>query len=179
MRIISGSYKGILINPPKGLPVRPTTDRAKESLFNIIENNFTISNITVLDLFSGTGNISYEFVSRGAAQVTAVDIDAKCVSFIKQTKDKHQFNSLNVQKSDAFGFIKRAATSYDIIFADAPYANKQISQIPFLIAEHKLLNNNGWLIVEHENLLDLAHINTFVNKRVYGQSCFSFFKPVD
>lgn len=179
MRIISGSYKGILINPPKGLPVRPTTDRAKESLFNIIENNFTINNLTALDLFSGTGNMSYEFVSRGATQVTAVDIDEKCVAFIKQMKEKHQFGALNVYKSDAFGFMKRANTTYDIIFADAPYANKQINQIPLLVAEHNLLNNNGWLIVEHESMLDLDHINTFVNKRVYGQSCFSFFKRVD
>lgn len=175
MRIISGSLKGILITPPKGLPVRPTTDRAKESLFNIIENNFHMDELDVLDLFSGTGNISYEFASRGAQKITAVDLNFKCVEFIKSMKQKHVLSNLDVQKKDAFTFLKSALTPYDIIFADAPYAHRDINQIPKLVAERKLLNPNGWLIVEHENTLDLDKEPNFLNKRVYGQSCFSFF----
>jgi 16S rRNA (guanine(966)-N(2))-methyltransferase RsmD len=175
VRIISGSLKGILITPPKGLPVRPTTDRAKESLFNIIENNFHMDELDVLDLFSGTGNISYEFASRGAQKITAVDLNFKCVEFIKSMKQKHALSNLDVQKKDAFTFLKSALTPYDIIFADAPYAHRDINQIPKLVAERKLLNPNGWLIVEHENTLDLDKEPNFLNKRVYGQSCFSFF----
>jgi 16S rRNA (guanine(966)-N(2))-methyltransferase RsmD len=175
VRIISGNLKGILITPPKGLPVRPTTDRAKESLFNIIENNFNIDELTVLDLFSGTGNISYEFASRGAQKITAVDLSFKCVEFIKSMKQKHDLNNLDILKKDAFTFLKSALTKFDIIFTDAPYAHREINQIPKLVAERKLLHDNGWLIVEHENTLDLDNEPNFTHKRIYGQSCFSFF----
>jgi 16S rRNA (guanine966-N2)-methyltransferase len=178
VRIISGEHKGILINPPKGLPVRPTTDRAKESLFNILENNFDIDTLTVLDIFSGTGNIAYEFASRGAVKITAVDINEKCVQFIKSTKDKNRFEFLQVFKKDAFAFLKSAPEKYDIIFADAPYAHKQIIEIPRIVNDKKLLNEKGWLIVEHESLLDLDQEPGFFDKRVYGQSAFSFFKAV-
>lgn len=178
MRIISGSLKGILIQPPKGLPVRPTTDRAKESLFNILENQLNIEQLNVLDIFSGTGNISYEFASRGAGAITAVDLNFKCVEFIKSMKQKHGLTALEVIKKDAFLFLKSTPLTYDIIFADAPYAHRDINQIPEIIASRKLLNEDGLLIVEHENTLDLSHQPGFVNKRIYGQSCFSFFKPV-
>ncbi|MBP9186842.1 MAG: RsmD family RNA methyltransferase [Bacteroidia bacterium] len=179
MRIISGDLRGILIAPPKGLPVRPTTDRAKESLFNIIDNNFNITDLNVLDIFSGTGNISYEFASRGAQKITAVDLNFKCTEFIKLMKQKHQLKNIDVVKKDAFTFLKSTLTTYDIIFADAPYAHKDIIQIPKLVAERKLLNPKGWLIVEHENVLDLDTEPNFLNKRVYGQSCFSFFSAAD
>lgn len=178
MRIISGEHKGILINPPKGLPVRPTTDRAKESLFNILENNFDIETLTVLDIFSGTGNIAYEFASRGATKITAVDINDKCVQFIKSVKEKNRFTALQVFKKDAFAFLKSAPETYDIIFADAPYAHKQIIEIPRIVNDKKLLKAGGWLIVEHESLLDLDTEPGFFDKRIYGQSAFSFFKSV-
>lgn len=175
MRIISGNLKGILINAPKGLPVRPTTDRAKESLFNILEHHFNIPQLTVLDLFSGTGNISYEFASREAKEVTAVDLHFKCVEFIKLMVKKHQMEQVTVLKKDAFGFLKTTPHTYDIIFADAPYAHRDIYTIPGIVAERQLLNPGGWLIVEHETTLDLDKEPFFLNKRVYGQSCFSFF----
>lgn len=178
MRIISGSLKGILIQPPKGLPVRPTTDRAKESLFNILDNQLNMEALTVLDLFSGTGNISYEFASRGAEKITAVDLNFKCVEFIKGMKQKHGLAMLEVIKKDAFIFIKSTPLTYDVIFADAPYAHRDIIQIPEIVASRKLLNENGLLIVEHETTLDLDLQPGFDNKRIYGQSCFSFFKPV-
>jgi 16S rRNA (guanine966-N2)-methyltransferase len=179
VRIISGAHKGILINPPKGLPVRPTTDRAKESLFNILENNFDISELSVLDIFSGTGNIAFEFASRGAKSIMAVDIDEKCVQFIKSVKEKQQFETMKVLKKDAFGWLKSTIEQYDIIFADPPYAHKQIIEIPRIVSAKKLLTPNGWLIVEHESLLDLDSEPVFFDKRIYGQSAFSFFKTSD
>lgn len=158
--------------------MRPTTDRAKESLFNIIENHFEISELTVLDLFSGTGNMAYEFCSRGAASVTAVDLDFKCVSFIKSMKEKHQLNQLKVIKRDAFAFLRGDENRYQFIFADAPYAHQQLGQIPDLVQSARLLIDDGWLVVEHESNLDLSHKSGFFDKRIYGQSAFSFFKSV-
>lgn len=176
MRIISGLHKSILINAPKGLPVRPTTDRAKESLFNIIDNNFEIETLTVLDIFSGTGNIAYEFASREANKVVAVDINEKCVQFIKSVKDKLKLDQLVPVKKDAFVYLRNCPHPFDIIFADAPYAHKQIIEIPRLVSEKQLLTDKGWLIVEHEALLDLDTEPGFFDKRVYGQSAFSFFR---
>lgn len=176
MRIISGTHKSIIINAPKGLPVRPTTDRAKESLFNILENNFNFDELNCLDLFSGTGNIAYELCSRGALKVTSVDIDYGCVKFIKEMILKHHFSQLSVFKKDVFTFINQCTEKFDIIFADAPYALDKLASISELIFEKKLLNNNAWLIVEHPSNLDLSQQKHFFEKRIYGQSTFSFFK---
>ncbi len=176
MRIISGKLKGILLHPPKGLPVRPTTDRAKESLFNILENHFNLDEVEVLDLFSGTGNIAFEFASRGALHVTAVDLHGKCVAWIKETSTQYQLNQIKTIKSDAFGYLKKNTGRFDIIFSDAPYAMKEIIQIPVLVHQQRLLKPDGWLIVEHESNLDLSHESGFFDKRIYGQSAFSFFK---
>ncbi|MES2559753.1 MAG: RsmD family RNA methyltransferase [Bacteroidota bacterium] len=156
--------------------MRPTTDRAKESLFNIIENNFDLDELNVLDVFSGTGNIAYEFASRGATKVTAVDINEKCISFIKSVKEKLKLAALQVIKKDAFAFLNNAPEKYDIIFADAPYAHKQIIEIPRIVQSKQLLTEKGWLVVEHESLLDLDKEPGFFDKRIYGQSAFSFFK---
>jgi 16S rRNA (guanine(966)-N(2))-methyltransferase RsmD len=175
VRIISGLHKSILIQPPQGLPVRPTTDRAKESLFNIIENQYDIESLKVLDLFSGTGNIAYEFASRGAQHVTAVDLSDKCVAFIKSMKQKLKLEQLNVVRKDAFSFLKTTPDTFDFIFADAPYAHQQLMQLPRLVMERQLLNQQGCLVVEHETLLDLSNEPGFRDKRVYGQSAFSFF----
>jgi 16S rRNA (guanine966-N2)-methyltransferase len=179
VRIVGGIHRSILISPPKGLPVRPTTDRAKESLFNIIENNFDISDLSVLDIFSGTGNIAYEFASRDAAKVVAVDINEKCVQFIKSVKEKLKLAQLQPVKKDAFAYLKNAEGSFDIIFADAPYAHHRIIEIPRMVHEKQLLSANGWLIVEHEAMLDLDTEPGFFDKRVYGQSAFSFFKRIE
>lgn len=179
MRIISGSLKGILLHPPKGLPVRPTTDRAKESLFNILENHFNLDEVTVLDLFSGTGNMAFEFASRGAVSVTAVDLHGKCIAWIKETTVKHHLSQLKCMKSDAFSYLKKCTNRFDIIFSDAPYAMKEIIRIPALVHEQQLLTNKGWLIIEHESNLDLSHESGFFDKRIYGQSAFSFFKHID
>lgn len=176
MRIIGGTHSGISLHAPKNLPVRPTTDRAKESLFNILENNFDIESLTVLDIFSGTGNIAYEFCSRGAVSIDAVDVNDKCILFIKETKQKLKLNNLNPIRKDAFAYLKGCTKKYDVIFADAPYANKQIIEIPGIVNDKNLLNENGWLIIEHESNLDLSSEKGYFDKRIYGQSAFSFFK---
>lgn len=176
MRIISGTHKGILINAPKGLPVRPTTDRAKESLFNILENNFSFNELQCLDLFSGTGNVAYEFCSRGAQKVISVDVDFGCIKFIKESIAKHHFTQLTAIKRDAFSYINECTEKFDIIFADAPYALDKLPQISTLVFEKQLLNSNAWLIVEHQSNLDLSLQKHFFEKRNYGQSTFSFFK---
>ena len=124
MRIISGQYKGRRISPPKNLPVRPTTDMSKEALFNVLNNYFDFEGLKILDLFSGTGNISYEFASRGSQNITSVDADFGCIKFIKQTATEFDFNIAAI-KSDIFAFIEKCQSSYDIIFADPPYALEQ------------------------------------------------------
>lgn len=175
MRIISGNKKGIIIQAPDKLPVRPTTDRAKESLFNILENRYYFEDLLVLDLFSGTGNIAYEFASRGAKQIVAVDKHDGCIRFIKTTAAKFGFNQLQTVKADAFTFLEKNTQSFHIIFADAPYALEQIRAIPSLVQNKNCLLPNGLLILEHATGIDFSAEPTFESARKYGQSTFSFF----
>lgn len=177
MRIISGKYKGRRINPPKNLPVRPTTDMSKESLFNILNNRFDLEGLKVLDLYAGTGNISYEFGSRGAASITAVDEDFGCIKFIKHTAQEFDFNILAV-KSPVKKFIEGSKASYDIIFADPPYhmEPKLFEELVTLIFEHGLLNEDGMMIIESSRHTPLDHMMNFSFKKKYGGSIFSFFE---
>lgn len=175
MRIISGTHKGRTIFPPKNLPVRPTTDFAKESLFNILNNNFDFEQVTVLDLFSGTGGISYEFSSRGTNKITAVDSNYKCYAFIKGVADQMNFDGMHVIKADVFSFLKKVKNHYDIIFADPPYELADIPMIPDLVFENNLLKPDGWLIVEHSIKTDLSAKPFFAEKRTYGNVNFSIF----
>lgn len=166
-----------MLQPPKGLPVRPTTDRAKEALFNILENRMNFEGAVVLDLFSGTGNIAIECCSRGAQRVVAVDQHPKCTSFIQTMKSRHQLTELEVIKSDVFKLLKSAQPErFDLIFADAPYALPNMADIPRMVLLHRLLKEHGILVVEHESHLDLSHESGFFECRKYGQSTFSFFK---
>lgn len=178
MRVISGILKGTVIRPPSGLPVRPTTDRAKESLFNILQVRYDFKNLQVLDLFAGTGNISLEFCSRGAMEVIAVDVDARCIQFIKSLKHSYQLNMLDVVKKDVFSYLNQTNKLFDIIFSDAPYAHPRLGEIPEIVYKNKLLSARGCLIIEHESHLDLSREKGYFEKRVYGQSTFSFFKQV-
>ena len=177
-RIISGKYKGRRIAAPKKLPVRPTTDMAKEALFNIIRSNYHISQLSVLDLFAGTGNISYEFASRGTDQITAVDGHYGCVQFINKTSQEFDF-SIHAIKSDVFKYLERATGSYDIIFADPPYAYEFHAEIVKLVFERELLTENGVLIVEHGKQTSLENITHFDFERMYGGVHFSFFQIND
>ena len=177
MRIISGKYKGRRISPPKGLPVRPTTDMSKEALFNVINNHFSFESLKILDLFAGTGNFSYEFASRGSAPITSVDGDFGCVKFIKQVAAEYDFN-IAATKSDVFKFLERNNASFDIIFADPPYAldQKIFEKIVLLIFEKNTLNDDGMMIIEHSKYTKLDHMDNFSFKKTYGGSIFSFFE---
>ncbi|WP_420572584.1 RsmD family RNA methyltransferase [Kordia sp.] len=177
MRIISGKHKGRRLTAPKKLPVRPTTDLAKESLFNILNNHFYFHEISVLDLFAGTGNISYEFASRGTENITAIDGDYGCVRFIKQTADMLDLD-INAIKSDVYKFLDRTHLKSDIIFADPPYAFSlaQFEKIATTVFERTLLLEGGFLIIEHAKETKLEHVANFSFSKGYGGSVFSFFE---
>src|SRR5690606_23080253 len=176
MRIISGKYKGRRITAPKNLPIRPTTDMAKEALFNILNNHYHFDELKVLDLFSGSGSISYEFASRGSEDIISVDTDFGCIKFIKQTSDTFDFG-INAIKSDVFSFLEKNKSEYDIIFADPPYnfTQEQFEKIPKLIFENELLAEDGMLIIEHSPHTNLEEIEYFSHSKKYGSSVFSFF----
>lgn len=163
------------MNAPASLPVRPTTDMAKEALFNILYNTYDFDSCSVLDLFSGTGNISIEFASRGIKEVTAVDKHSGCIFWLKSVIEKYELNEITLQKADVFKFLEQHTKSYQIIFADPPYDLTTIPQIPQLVAKNKLLTENGLLVVEHPSLLKLKDQPGYKETRRYGNSSFSFF----
>jgi 16S rRNA (guanine966-N2)-methyltransferase len=176
MRIVSGKHKGKQFSPPKGIKARPTTDFAKEALFNVLNNYTTFADVSVLDLFAGTGNISYEFVSRGVTEITAVDQSLETYKFIKSMNFELNAN-INVIKADVFRFLAQAkGKQYDIIFADPPYALSNIPSISVLVFKHEVLKPGGVLIVEHDKFTDLSKMDNFVECRHYGKVHFSFFR---
>jgi 16S rRNA (guanine966-N2)-methyltransferase len=175
MRIISGQFGGRRFSPPKNLPVRPTTDQAKEALFNIFNNNFDFENIKVLDLFAGTGSISFEFASRGVSSITSVDQNYNCCSFIKSTAEQLGV-SLHVQKSDVFKWVENnKGRKFDLIFADPPYDLKNLKDIPELIFKNEVLSENGWFVLEHPREYKFAEHSNFREHRNYGNVNFSVF----
>lgn len=177
MRIISGQYKGRRITAPKKLPVRPTTDMAKEALFNILNNRFYFDAIAVLDLFSGTGNICYEFASRGTENITAVDENFGCIKFINETADAFEM-PINTIKSDVFKFLENSKQKHDIIFADPPYdfGLELFAKIPELVFKNELLEEDGLLVVEHSKHTKLNDLPNFIQSKHYGGNAFSFFE---
>ena len=174
MRIISGKHKGRKIIAPKQLPVRPTTDRSKEALFNILQHRFDFSEIQVLDLYAGTGNISYEFASRGAAQITAVDQNRFCIQFIQKTTAGLELN-ITAIKEDSQRFIEQNENKYDLIFADPPYEFQEKSYEILADRSQYLLKPEGLFILEHYKKIKLNHLKGFDFERVYGNNIFSFF----
>ena len=178
MRIISGSHKGRRINAPRGLPVRHTTDMAKEALFNILNNHYYFEDVRVLDLFAGTGNISFEFASRGSSDIVAVDKDHRCIKFIAKMANELDFN-ISAIKNDVFKFIEKVNQNFDIIFVDPPYSftADDCSKITSIVFQRQLLNENGILIIEHSKHTDLAILENFKSMKKYGGSVFSFFEP--
>lgn len=177
MRIISGQYKARRITAPKNLPVRPTTDMAKEALFNILNNKYYLDDISVLDLFSGTGNISYEFASRGTKTITAVDANYGCIKFINETAEAFDMQIQTV-KSDVFKFLEHTKQKHDIIFADPPYDFDiaLFTKIPELVFQNEVLDAGGMLIVEHSKHTKLDHLPHFIQTKNYGGNAFSFFE---
>jgi 16S rRNA (guanine966-N2)-methyltransferase len=178
MRIIGGKLKGKQFNAPAKLPVRPTTDMAKEALFNILYNTYDFENCSVLDLFSGTGSISIEFASRGIKHVTAVDKHAGCVFWLKSVVEQYGLTQIDPQKGDTFKFLAQDTNQYQLIFADPPYDLPNIPMIPQLVMQNNLLTDNGTLIVEHPPMLKLNQLPGFTEVRKYGNSSFSFFEKM-
>lgn len=172
MRIIAGKNKGRIIKAPDNLPVRPTTDMAKEALFNILENRYYISKKKVLDLFSGTGNIAFEFASRGAENITAVDQHFNCCNFITKTASKLDYK-IDLRKLDCLDFLEKTKATFDIIFADPPYNFEHYEKLKNTIFKKDLLNKDGCLIIEHDANTKFNGEN--VELRKYGSVHFSIF----
>lgn len=176
MRIISGTHKGRRFSPPKNLPVRPTTDFAKEGLFNILRNQIEIEGISVLDLCSGTGNMTFEFASRGANSILAVDQHFGCVKYIKQLSTELDFKNIRAIKAELFRFVKKLNGTYDIIFADPPYGLDGVELLPDSIFKQEVLAQNGLLIVEHGRELSFEEHPNFSSTRKFGNVNFTFFQ---
>lgn len=178
MRIVSGIHKGKRITAPKKLPTRPTTDIAKEALFNILNNDFYFDEISVLDLFSGIGSISLEFASRGTKNITSVDNHYACVKFLSTTAEELNCEIQTI-KSDVYKFLDSSTQQYDVIFADPPYRflKEQFELIYHQVFDKNLLTENGLLIIEHSKKTDLSALKHFEKTKKYGGNCFSFFYP--
>lgn len=175
MRIISGHLGGRVIKPPAKMPyTRPTTDIAKTGLFNILENHFGITDKKTLDLFGGTGSISFELASRGASDQTIVEKDPQMADFIRSTASKLNIH-LNIYKMDVFKFINQCSEKFDFIFAGPPYALTEIDLIPELIFRHQLLQKEGWFILEHTPRNTYVNHPNFKAERHYGTTVFSIF----
>lgn len=176
MRIVSGFLKGRRFEMPSSKwDTRPTTDYAKESLFNILYNWVELDGIHVLDLFSGTGNMAYEFASRGAEKVLCVEKFAPCIKYIQKNAESLKIDHiLDIQKQEVFSFLSKHQQQYDIVFADPPYDSPKFQLLPNLIFEQNLLNDKGLLIIEHDSRQSFEKNPNFVEYRQYGQSFFSF-----
>ncbi|MBR1798466.1 MAG: 16S rRNA (guanine(966)-N(2))-methyltransferase RsmD [Bacteroidales bacterium] len=186
MRIIAGTLRGRRLNPPANLPVRPTTDMARESLFNILNNYVDYEQCQVMDMFSGTGAVAVEFISRGASSVTVVDINSQCTDYIRSECQRLNIGNLQVVRADVFDLIKRLSsnkmgmstgfgTKYDIIFADPPYAMTELASLPDLVFDGNLLSDDGIFILEHPREFDFESHAHFWQHRAYGKVNFSFF----
>ncbi len=180
MRIIGGKFKGRRFNPPADKwPTRPTTDFSKEALFNILNNRIDFEDTKMLDLFGGTGNHSYEFISRGCQDVTYVDKFPGCVRFAKETARHLQIEPfIQIHQMDVFQFINNCRISYDYIFAGPPYGLATLDDIPNLIFEHGLLAKDGIFVLEHNPHHNFKTHPNYVEERNYGQTIFSFFEHI-
>lgn len=176
MRVISGRLGGRRFNPPKLINTRPTTDFAKTGLFNILNNHFDFSEVSFLDLFCGTGSISYEFASRGSPRIVSVDKDDQCIHFIRKMKTEWSLSELDIIKTDVLRFLETAREKFDVIFAGPPYAMKDIAALPDKIFERELLKEGGWFILETDPKYDFSGYPHFFRRTHYGQTNFHFFK---
>jgi 16S rRNA (guanine966-N2)-methyltransferase len=176
MRIIGGEWGGRKIHPPSKMPyTRPTTDIAKEGLFNILQSNREMEGLKTLDLFGGTGSISFELASRGATDLTIVEKDSRMIAFIRQTAESLSLSHLKIIPSDVFRFLKNNNEQYDFIFAGPPYALETIDQIPEFIAGGNFLKEGGWFVLEHTPRNRYSGFPLFVTERNYGTTLFSIF----
>lgn len=176
MRIISGKYRGRAIRPPRNLRARPTTDFAKENLFNVLNNLVDYEQTDVLDLFAGTGSISYEFASRGARSVTSVEINPVHHNFIRQTTRQLGIENMYAVKANVFLYLRSCPKQFDLVFADAPYDLEGSDQIVGMVLDGDLLRTDGLFIFEHSGDKDFSGRPDFWQLRSYGSVHFSFFK---
>jgi 16S rRNA (guanine966-N2)-methyltransferase len=178
VRVISGKFKSRRFSVPKGFPSRPTTDFAKEGLFNLLENRLDLDGVEVLDLFAGTGNIGLEFLSRGAQKVTAVDQNFKCVRHIfALSKQLDIASNLDVVKSECLQFVSSTKGTFDIVFADPPYDYKGHHTLYEEILKNHLAKNDGLVIIEHGRQTSFDKVEGFMFLKTYGNVYFSFLKP--
>jgi 16S rRNA (guanine(966)-N(2))-methyltransferase RsmD len=176
MRIIGGTLGGRRFNPPSSMPyTRPTTDIAKEGLFNILQHQLDIEGMKTLDLFGGTGSISYELASRGAADLTIIEKDNSLYDFIRKTIQQLNIANVRLLKLDVFRFLQDCKEQFDFIFAGPPYALKNIDDLPKLVVEGNLLKPNGWFVLEHTPRNNYEGWPKFAAMRNYGTTVFSFF----
>ncbi len=177
MRIISGSLKGRRFSPPKNFKARPTTDFAKENLFNILNNTIDYTELEVLDLFGGTGSISYEFASRGVQKITCIELNFNHFKFIKKTIEELDLGKqIKVIKGDVFKYIEKTSEKFNLIFADPPYDLEKSETIPDLILKNELLKPEGILIFEHSGRVEFNDHPNFIENRANGKVIFTFFK---
>lgn len=179
MRIISGWLGGRKIHPPPKMPyTRPTTDIAKEGLFNILQTRIDFEGAKTLDLFGGTGSISYELASRGASSLTIIEKDTAMYTFIKKNIDELKIKNANIIKMDVFSFLSNCNEKYDFIFAGPPYALSTIDELPKMIIAKDLIAADGYFVLEHTPRNDYENYASFSFKRNYGTTVFSFFVSV-
>jgi len=177
VRIIRGFLKARRFSPPKNFPSRPTTDFAKEGLFNVLENSVSLYKLEILDLCAGTGNISYEFASREAGNITSVEQNFYCVRFMQQMIKEHKLEQvMHVFKSDVRDFVRKSEKSHDLIFFDPPYEVEFYHDLISTIFERNILKENGLLVVEHGKKTSFANYPSFEKEKVYGNVHFSFLK---
>lgn len=176
MRIITGIYKGRHFDIPRSFKARPTTDFAKENIFNVLQGYMDLEDSTALDLFAGTGSISLELLSRGCASVVSVEADRDHANFIRQCMKKLDTDRHILIRGDVFRFLKTCRQKFDLIFADPPYALPELPQIPDLIFKYDLLKNNGILVFEHGKKNDFAAHPRLIDHRAYGSVNFSIFR---
>ena len=179
MRIITGRYKGRRFDIPRTFKARPTTDFAKENIFNVINGYTDWEETTALDLFAGTGSISYEFVSRGARSVTGIEMNTKQIDFIKRTCTRLKIDNLHVYRSDVFKYIAKCSERYDVVFADPPYQMNNIDELLAAVVGNSLLTDDSIFILEHNRHHSFADHPNLIDSRKYGNVHFSLFRAMD
>lgn len=178
MRIIAGKYGGINLKTPTFSPTRPTTNIAKEALFSTIDNYYNFENLKFLDLFGGSGQISYEFASRGCTDITTVEQFGACVNFMHKTIEQLSIEGMKVSQMDVFKYIETSKQKFDIIFAGPPYPLPNLDTLPDVVFEHELVEGEGWFILEHNPDHNFKNHKNFWRSRNYGQTIFSIFVNV-
>ena len=175
MRIIGGSLKGRRFSPPRHFKGRPTTDFGREGLFNLLRSRLELDGLEALDLFAGSGAVSYELASRGAVSVTAIEQDSGACRYIQKQAQDFGLDAIRVVRADVFAFLGRAMTQYELVFADPPYTDARLETLPDLVREAGLVAKGGLFILEHGDRRDFSETEGFVEMRKYGHVHFSFF----